>query len=147
MGALLGLLFGLLLGVLIGSLLAARAAERRARAAWHAAALHQLCDAPAADVKRLLGGALPPWVRDAEWQKARAVSVGHSGGGPRTRAARNPAATPHTSFSVSAVPRYPPRRCFAQASHAFLDTPRGLRTFPLALTRCALTRRARRRRG
>jgi hypothetical protein len=64
----------LLLGLLLGALLARSAAERRARASWCAAALQNFTDVPAADLKRLLGGALPPWVRDAEFQKARARS-------------------------------------------------------------------------
>ena len=60
----------LLLGVVIGGWLAQRAAERRARAAWATAALTSLTDISAADLKRIIGH-LPPWVRDAEFQKAR----------------------------------------------------------------------------
>jgi len=64
------LMLALVVGLLLGGLLARRGAERRARAAWSAAALASLTDVSAADLKRILGH-LPPWVRDAEFQKVR----------------------------------------------------------------------------
>ena len=67
----LAVLLALLVGLILGGLLVHRAAERRARAAWSAAALATLTDVSAADLKRILGH-LPPWVRDAEFQKVRA---------------------------------------------------------------------------
>ncbi len=62
----------LLAGALLGAALTSRAAERRAKAAWRAAALQRITDASAADLKRILGTELPPWVRDSDFQKARA---------------------------------------------------------------------------
>jgi hypothetical protein len=71
------IMLALLVGLFAGALLARRAAERRARAAWSAAALASLTDVSAHDLKRIIGH-LPPWVRDAEFQKVRAA--------PETRA-------------------------------------------------------------